>query len=52
MKNNEKLQNELNYWISLENEGVKLEDQLLITENGPERLSHFPFDDRLLMKHL
>ena len=29
-------------------EGVKLEDQVLITEDGHELLSHFPFDDRLL----
>lgn len=29
-------------------EGVKLEDQLLITEHGPERLSTYPFDSRLL----
>ncbi len=29
-------------------EGVKLEDQVLITEDGHELLSHFPFDERLL----
>ncbi|MEX0922253.1 MAG: Xaa-Pro peptidase family protein [Rhodovibrionaceae bacterium] len=28
-------------------EGVKLEDQLLITESGPELLSHFPLEDSL-----
>ena len=29
-------------------EGVKLEEQVLVTENGPERLSAYPFDERLL----
>lgn len=29
-------------------EGVKLEEQVLITENGVECLTTFPFDDRLL----
>ena len=29
-------------------EGVKLEEQLLITETGYERLSSYPFDERLL----
>jgi Xaa-Pro aminopeptidase len=29
-------------------EGVKLEEQVLITETGIERLSRYPFDDRLL----
>lgn len=29
-------------------EGVKLEDQVLITETGIELLSHYPFDARLL----
>ena len=29
-------------------EGVKLEQQLLVTETGTEVLSHYPFDDRLL----
>jgi Xaa-Pro aminopeptidase len=29
-------------------EGVKLEQQLLVTETGTELLSHYPFDDRLL----
>ena len=29
-------------------EGVKLEDQVVITESGYELLSHFPFDPRLL----
>jgi Xaa-Pro aminopeptidase len=28
-------------------EGVKLEDQFLITETGVERMSRYPFDDRL-----
>jgi len=30
------------------NEGVKLEQQVLVTENGTELLSHFPFEDALL----
>ena len=29
-------------------EGVKLEDQVLITETGVENLTRFPFDPRLL----
>ncbi len=29
-------------------QGVKLEDQFLITETGAERLTNFPFDSRLL----
>jgi len=29
-------------------EGVKLEQQVLITEDGPEVLSHFPFEEALL----
>ncbi len=29
-------------------EGVKLEQQLLVTETSTELLSHYPFDDRLL----
>lgn len=29
-------------------EGVKLEEQLLITDSGHERLSSYPYDDRLL----
>ena len=29
-------------------EGVKLEQQLLVTESGTELLSHFPFEDELL----
>ena len=29
-------------------EGVKLEQQILITEGGYELLSHFPFEDDLL----
>ena len=28
--------------------GVKLEDQILVTETGPEPLSTFPFEDELL----
>lgn len=31
-----------------EAEGVKLEQQLLVTETGTELLSHFPFEDSLL----
>ncbi len=31
-------------------EGVKLEDQILITEDGHEQLSAYPLDDRLLGK--
>ena len=29
-------------------EGVKLEEQILITEEGPQRLSTFPYEDNLL----
>jgi hypothetical protein len=29
-------------------EGVKLEQQCLVTDSGLEPLSHFPFEDRLL----
>lgn len=29
-------------------EGIKLEQQILVTENGPELLSRFPFEDELL----
>ncbi len=29
-------------------EGVKLEDQILITENGPERLNNYPWEEALL----
>ncbi|MFZ8507301.1 aminopeptidase P family protein, partial [Staphylococcus aureus] len=29
-------------------QGVKLEDQLLVTESGTETLSRYRFDDRLL----
>ena len=29
-------------------EGVKLEDELVITDRGAERISRFPFDDQLL----
>ncbi|MEO8040683.1 MAG: M24 family metallopeptidase, partial [Betaproteobacteria bacterium] len=31
-------------------QGVKLEEQLLVTESGTERLSRFPFDDRLMLR--
>ena len=31
-----------------ESEGVKLEQQILVTETGTELLSHFPFEDGLL----
>ena len=31
-------------------EGVKLEDQLVITENGPIVLSRYPFEDSLLLE--
>ncbi len=31
--------------------GVKLEDQVLITDTGPELLSHFPYEDALLQPH-
>ena len=31
-------------------QGVKLEEQLLVTENGSERLSKFAFDDRLMAR--
>ncbi len=30
------------------NEGIKLEDQILITETGFEKLTHYPFEERLL----
>lgn len=33
-------------------EGVKLEDQVLVTETGVERLSSFPYDDDLLGREL
>ena len=29
-------------------EGVKLEDQVIITEDGFENMTSYPFDDRLL----
>jgi Xaa-Pro aminopeptidase len=32
-------------------EGVKLEDQYLVTDSGLQPMSHYPFDDRLLPKH-
>lgn len=31
-----------------DNEGVKLEEQILVTETGIELLSDFPFEDALL----
>jgi Xaa-Pro aminopeptidase len=34
------------------NEGVKLEQQVLITETGAELLSTFPFEDGLLPKEI
>lgn len=33
-------------------QGVKLEEEVLITENGPEVLSVFPFEDELLEREL
>ncbi len=33
-------------------DGVKLEEQVLVTERGVELLSHFPFDDSLLGREL
>ena len=30
------------------NEGIKLEDQVLITKNGHENLTNFPFEDDLI----
>lgn len=33
-------------------EGVKLEDEVVITERGAERISRFPFDDALLDPHV
>ena len=33
-------------------QGVKLEDQFLITETGPKTLSRFPFEERLLGREL
>ena len=29
-------------------EGVKLEDHILVTENGPQRMTTYPFDSRLI----
>jgi len=29
-------------------EGVKLEDQIIITEDGFENLTHYPFEETLL----
>ena len=31
-------------------QGVKLEEQMLVTETGAERLSRFPYDDRLMTR--
>jgi Xaa-Pro aminopeptidase len=31
-----------------EGDGVKLEQQVLVTENGYELMSHFPLEDSLL----
>ena len=31
-------------------EGVKLENQLLITESGPINLARYPFEEELLIK--
>jgi Xaa-Pro aminopeptidase len=33
-------------------EGVKLEQQVLITEDGVELLSTFPFDEDLLLREI
>lgn len=33
-------------------QGVKLEDQLLVTETGVERMSRFPFEDRLMAREV
>jgi Xaa-Pro aminopeptidase len=33
-------------------QGVKLEEEVLITENGPEVLSVFPFEDELLEREI
>ena len=33
-------------------EGVKLEEQVLITESGVERLSRFPYEERLLGREI
>jgi Xaa-Pro aminopeptidase len=33
-------------------QGVKLEEQLLVTDSGTERLSHYPLDGRLLTRTL
>lgn len=33
-------------------EGIKLEEQVLITETGVERLSTFPYEDELLVRHI
>ena len=31
-------------------QGVKLEDQILITETGCENLTHYPFEERMILK--
>lgn len=33
-------------------QGVKLEDQLLVTESGVEPMSRYPFDEKLLGRSL
>ena len=33
-------------------EGVKLEEEVLVTEHGPELISHFPFEDDLLERQI
>ena len=33
-------------------EGVKLEDQFLVTDTGVQRMSDYPFDERLLERAL
>jgi Xaa-Pro aminopeptidase len=33
-------------------EGVKLEEEVLVTEHGPQVISRFPFEDELLDRHL
>jgi len=33
-------------------EGVKLEEQVLVTESGVEWISRYPFDDQLLAREI
>jgi Xaa-Pro aminopeptidase len=33
-------------------EGVKLEEEVLVTEHGPELISHFPFEDDFLERQI